>query len=165
MIPFIMGICCWRSVAASKRDWTKYGSCRRQFRRTSKTNREPPTGTVWKCCDWRLAATRLLFILLGGDSLTDFPTWRRPERICELATLVVVNRPDSPEPDFQPLESVASSQRLTQMREHAVEMPLIGLSSTDIRHRAAGGQSIRYRTPAAVAKYIQTHALYSQSDS
>ena len=39
-------------------------------------------------------------------------------------------------------------------------MPEIGLSGTDIRRRVAAGLSIRYRTPRAVEKYIETHGLY-----
>src|SRR3954447_406824 len=34
-----------------------------------------------------------LFFLIGGDSLTDLPHWKRPERIAEIATVVVVDRP------------------------------------------------------------------------
>lgn len=40
--------------------------------------------------------TRELFLLLGADSLLDLPNWREPERICSLATLVVVGRPGRP---------------------------------------------------------------------
>jgi nicotinic acid mononucleotide adenylyltransferase len=39
-------------------------------------------------------------------------------------------------------------------------MPLVDFSSTEIRRRAAARESIRYRTPAAVVKYIETHGLY-----
>ena len=101
-----------------------------------------------------------LFFLLGGDSLVDFPTWRHPERVCERATLVVVRRPDAGKLDFQPLSGVVSADRLQQLQQHVVQMPLIGLSSTDIRARAGAGLSIRYRTPPAVAKYIETQRLY-----
>src|SRR5206468_11661052 len=41
-----------------------------------------------------------LFLLMGADSLHDLPTWREPARICELATIAVVRRGGSPEPDF-----------------------------------------------------------------
>jgi nicotinate-nucleotide adenylyltransferase len=49
---------------------------------------------------------------------------------------------------------------LEHFRRHQVEMPLVELSSHDIRRRVAGGQSIRYRTPRAVEKYIESHGLY-----
>jgi nicotinate-nucleotide adenylyltransferase len=46
------------------------------------------------------------------------------------------------------------------MRQSVVEMPLIGLSASDIRNRVRQGQSIRYQTPRAVEKYIETTGLY-----
>ena len=49
------------------------------------------------------------------------------------------------------------------MRRHEVVMPEIGLSASDIRRRVAAGQGIRYRTPRAVEKYIETHGLYKQA--
>ncbi len=39
-----------------------------------------------------------LFLLLGSDSLADLPTWRGPERICELAIPVAVRRAGGPRP-------------------------------------------------------------------
>ena len=43
---------------------------------------------------------------------------------------------------------------------HQVEMPVVDFSSSDIRRRVADGQSIRYRIPRAVEKYIETSGLY-----
>jgi len=101
-----------------------------------------------------------LFLLMGADSLRDLPTWREPARICELATPAVVRRGGSPEPDFSVLAPFVSAARLSEIRAAQVEMPLIELSSTDLRRRAAAGHSLRFRTPRAVEKYIETHALY-----
>ena len=101
-----------------------------------------------------------LFFLMGGDSLHDLPQWREPERICELAIPMVVRRPGSPSINFDLLKEIVSDERLYQIRQHAVEMPMIGLSSTDIRARVQLGKSIRYQTPAAVARYIETQKLY-----
>ena len=101
-----------------------------------------------------------LFLLMGADSLHDLPTWREPARICDLATIAVVRRGGSPEPDFSVLNPIVSDERLKTIRESQVQMPLIELSSTDLRHRAAAGQSLRFRTPRAVEKYIETHDLY-----
>jgi nicotinate-nucleotide adenylyltransferase len=100
---------------------------------------------------------------MGADSLHDLPTWREPARICELATPAVVSCGGSPEPDFSVLAALVSPPRLNEIRAAQVEMPLIELSSTDLRHRAATGQSLRYRTPRAVEKYIETQGLYRAS--
>lgn len=101
-----------------------------------------------------------LFFLMGGDSLRDLPTWRRPQRICELAIPLVVHRPDAPPVDFGVLADVVSDSRLGEIKNYSVAMPLIDLSSTDIRRRTAAGQSIRYRTAPAVEQYIRAHRLY-----
>jgi len=102
-----------------------------------------------------------LFLLMGADSLHDLPTWREPARICELAVPAVVCRGGAAAPDFSVLASLVSAQRLEEIKAAQVRMPLIELSSTDLRQRAAAGQSLRYRTPRAVEKYIETQRLYS----
>jgi nicotinate-nucleotide adenylyltransferase len=101
-----------------------------------------------------------LFLLMGADSLRDFPKWRGPAQICELATPAVVRRGGAPDPDIGGLVAIVSPERLAEIRAAQVQMPLIELSSTDLRARAAAGQSLRYRTPRAVEKYIETHRLY-----
>lgn len=104
--------------------------------------------------------SRQLFFLLGADSLDDLPHWREPARICELATIVVVGRPGAPTPNYAVLAPLVSAARLDDIRRHQVEMPPLGLSSSDIRQRVAEGRSIRYRTPRAVEAYIEAHNLY-----
>jgi len=102
-----------------------------------------------------------LLLLMGADSLHDLATWHEPRRICELALPVIVRRSGSREPDLSALANLVSPERLEEIRAHQVSMPLVDLSSTDIRDRVAKGQSIRYRTPRAVEKYIETHGLYA----
>jgi nicotinate-nucleotide adenylyltransferase len=105
-----------------------------------------------------------LFLPMGADSLRDFPKWHRPDRICQLAMPIVVQRADSPEVDTRVLAGVLAPEKLAEMRRFQIEMPRMDLSSTDIRQRIAAGRSIRYRTPRSVEKYIQTHGLYLQRD-
>ena len=103
-----------------------------------------------------------LFFLLGGDSLHDLPGWREPARILELATLVVVRRPQSPPPDFSILHPLLPAGQSAPRRDLVVDMPQIDLSSSLLRERVATGQGIRFRTPRAVEKYIETHGLYKK---
>jgi nicotinate-nucleotide adenylyltransferase len=103
-----------------------------------------------------------LFLLMGADSLRDLPTWREPGRICALSFPAVVRRGGMPEPDFSVLAPLVSAERLKMIRSAQVQMPLIELSSTDLRERARTGKSLRFRTPRAVEKYIETHGLYRQ---
>ncbi len=102
-----------------------------------------------------------LFFLAGADMLHDMPHWREAGRVLELATPVVVRRPGAGELDFGCLAGVASTEQVEAARRHVVEMPLIGLSSTEIRRRVGAGLSIRYQTPRAVEKYIEAQALYA----
>lgn len=105
-------------------------------------------------------SSRELFFLMGGDSLIDLPTWREPARVCELATPIVVRRAGRGEPDFEPLAAILPAARIAEIARHQVEMPQIDFSSTDLRRRVAAGQSIRFRTPRAVEKYIEASGLY-----
>ena len=111
--------------------------------------------------------SRELFFLIGADSLGDLPNWREPARLCQLATPVVVRRAtggsatdDSGPLDLSGLERLLTAETLCAIRQHQVQMPRIDLSSSEIRQRVAAGQEIRYRTPRAVEKYIETHQLY-----
>jgi nicotinate-nucleotide adenylyltransferase len=101
-----------------------------------------------------------LSLLLGADSCDDFPAWRQPDKICELASLIVVGRPNAPMPNWVSLQRAVSPNGAVTCRCHYVEMPLIGFSSSDMRARVASGKSIRFYTPRAVEMYIQTHGLY-----
>jgi nicotinate-nucleotide adenylyltransferase len=104
-----------------------------------------------------------LFFLVGADSLADLPHWRRPERIVALATVVVAERPGVTPvaaagrrwPDFGP---AARPLR-------PVDIPLIGIASSDLRRRVAEGRSIRFRVPRGVGAYIDAHSLYRNASS
>lgn len=104
-----------------------------------------------------------LFLLVGADSLHDLPSWRAPDAICAAASLVAVNRPGSPPVDFDPLAEFVSAERRDEFSKLIVTMPLIGISSTEIRRRVAAHLSIRYQTPRAVEEYIRQAGLYKNS--
>ena len=101
-----------------------------------------------------------LFLIIGGDSLNSFSTWHEPEEILRLATPLVVARPGAGEVDFDKLTALTDAENLARIKQLAITSPLIDISSTDIRRRVGAGESIRYLTPRAVEKYIQTQRTY-----
>ncbi|MDP3972061.1 MAG: nicotinate-nucleotide adenylyltransferase [Candidatus Nanopelagicales bacterium] len=90
------------------------------------------------------------FLIAGADVLAGIGTWREPEALVELVQLVAVNRPGHVLPGGGPL----SPDRI------AVEMPGLGISSSDCRERVRSGRSIAYLVPQEVATYIDKHGLY-----
>jgi nicotinate-nucleotide adenylyltransferase len=104
-----------------------------------------------------------LFFLVGADSLVDLPGWRHPERVLAAAELVVVNRPGiDPAAAADPASALAPLlARCPEARPvRAVEVPPIGISSTDLRLALAAGRSVRYRVPRGVEAYIDAQRLY-----
>lgn len=111
--------------------------------------------------------SRELFFLLGADALLELHGWKDSARICQLATLVVVGRAGdlhfgegSSVTDWSRLEGVLQRAQIDAIGRHQVWMPRVDLSSSEIRHRVGECKSIRYRTPRAVEKYIETHEIY-----
>lgn len=101
-----------------------------------------------------------LFLLMGADMLHDLPTWREPAEICRLATPLVVRRHGSPPPDFGVLADVISADRSAELVRQQIEMPVVEISSTEIRRRVSAGESILYQTPDAVRDLIAARGLY-----
>ncbi len=101
-----------------------------------------------------------LFLLMGSDSLDSFAKWKLPERILELASPLVVNRPGSGPVDLSVLSPFAAEERIKQARLSVIESPLIDISSTQLRQRVRDSRSIRYLVPRAVEKYIETQKIY-----
>jgi len=101
-----------------------------------------------------------LFFLMGADMFYDLPNWREAARVCQTAIPVVVGRAGFAPIDFKCLAPIATAERIEAIRRCRVEMPAVEISSTDIRRRVLQGQSIRYRTPLAVERYIRERGLY-----
>jgi nicotinate-nucleotide adenylyltransferase len=101
-----------------------------------------------------------LFFLMGADSLADFPTWREPAAICELATPVVVRRAGTPPPDFDSLAAFVAAERLALIRTHEVEMPATPISSSNIRRLIAERGAWQSLVPENVVAYIEERGLY-----
>ena len=101
-----------------------------------------------------------LFLIIGSDSLATFQQWHRPNELLRLAIPAVVRRGGGEAIDFAVLEGLADPDRVELARSSVVPMPLIELSSSELRERVAAGRSIRFRTPRAVEALISAEGLY-----
>jgi nicotinate-nucleotide adenylyltransferase len=103
-----------------------------------------------------------IFLLMGADSLEEFPTWHDPETILAFATLAVAPRPGaSAAAGRHPRRGAAGVLRLARASRIAwLRNPGLDVSSSAIRTRLRAGRSVRYLIPEAVARYIARHRLY-----
>ncbi len=88
------------------------------------------------------------FFLLGADNVREMNDWFQPERIFENATVAAVNRPG-----FRPAGRFASGVRYFDMEP-------VPISSTLIREKIKGGESIAGLVEPEVERYIMDNSLY-----
>ena len=100
---------------------------------------------------------RELFFVLSAEALAGLPEWRDPGRIPALCHLAVVPRLGRAAPDGAWLEANFPGRA---DRFVFVDTVPLANSSSDVRRRAAAGDSIRYLVPPAVEAYIHDHRLY-----
>ena len=101
-----------------------------------------------------------LLIIIGSDSLATIREWHRSERLLKLAVPAVVQRGGEAALDFSVLKGLVDPARFELIRQHVIPMPVIEISSRDLRRRLANERSIRFRTPRAVEAMIQSQNIY-----
>jgi nicotinate-nucleotide adenylyltransferase len=90
-------------------------------------------------------------LIVGSDNLPMIADWREPERLLELCTVAVVERPGS---------LPAPAGTLPAERVHRVEGTTLPIASRDLRERIRAGRSVRHLVPGGVADYIEKRGLY-----
>jgi nicotinate-nucleotide adenylyltransferase len=113
--------------------------------------RDGPSYTVDLLRHYRRDHNDELFLIIGADSLNDFPSWKDPEEILRLATLVVYPRTGCP----SVIELAAGSAPIVLS-----DAPVIDVSSSDVRRRLACGRSVEQWLPGAVYDFIKENGLY-----
>lgn len=100
--------------------------------------------------------TDLVFVM-GADAAVGLESWKRPERVVELARLAVARRAGVSDADVAAsMRSLGADGRATML-----EMPQFGVSSSAVRERAAEGRPLRYLVPEPVARFIEEKGIYS----
>ncbi len=91
------------------------------------------------------------YLVIGQDQYASFHTWHEWQALLGLVTLAIANRPDAP---------LSADSQVLRFPHEAVALPMMDISSTDIRERLAHGQGIDDLVPPPVARYIARHHLY-----
>lgn len=97
------------------------------------------------------------YFIMGADSLFHIETWKDPETIFSLSTLVCAVRDEYDHDDLE-------KKRIELGQKGAdivlLNMPEINISSSDIRNRVSQKLPISSLVPGDVAKYILQEHLY-----
>jgi len=100
--------------------------------------------------------TGLVFVM-GADAALGLESWKKPERVVELARIAVARRAGVSEAEVATvLRSLGADADATML-----EMPQFGVSSSAVRERAAAGRPLRYLVPEPVARLIEEKGIYS----
>jgi len=91
------------------------------------------------------------YLILGQDQYAGLHTWRDWRELVGIVTLAIANRPDA-EP--------AVNAQIAKVPHQMVSLPMMDVSSTEVRRRVAAGESIAGLVPEAVARYIERRQLY-----
>lgn len=94
-------------------------------------------------------------LLIGQDQYANLHTWRGWQELLCLVSLAVANRPGV---------ELRVNEHLQDAAVNPITMPLMDISSTQIRSRVAQGMRIDDLVPAKVASYIARHGLYLHSN-
>lgn len=94
--------------------------------------------------------------IVGADEFAAFESWKRPERVLELARLAVAMRPGVSR------AAVDAVRRRLDAGDRILEFEMrpVDVSSTEIRARVGRGESIDGLVPPAVADAIERLGLY-----
>lgn len=98
-----------------------------------------------------------MFYLMGGDSLHDLPTWKRPQDFIREIDGLGVMRRHADQVDLESLEKVLPG---IARKVNIVEAPILEISSRQIRQRVEDGEAYRYYLREAVYKAILELGLY-----
>ena len=107
--------------------------------------------TIKNFCRYEKISKATLFFILGSDNINEFHLWKDPEQIFKLAKIVVLRRPGSEE---SPVIDKYKNRIIL------IDLPLIPVSSTDLRHKIGNGQDYHNLIPCGVAEIIDKYNLY-----
>jgi nicotinate-nucleotide adenylyltransferase len=122
-----------------------------------------------------------LTFIVGADTASTLPAWREPGRVLALAQLAVAAREGADRAQvLASLAPLGAALRTADGRDPAgglgvagtaraasraprvrfLEMPVVDVSSSEVRRRVARGEPVDELVGAGVARYIEAQGLY-----
>lgn len=102
------------------------------------------------------------YFILGADSLFQFDTWKRPEKICSLCTILAATRHHMRTKEME--EQIEYLNSRYHGKILLMDNPTLDISSQEIREKVGRGQSIKYFVPECVEDYIYENHLYQYKE-
>ena len=100
-----------------------------------------------------------LHLILGWDAARLLPEWREPASVLSLARLVVFPRPGVAPPAPDDLRRAGLEPDRTTLCTEGTP----AVAATEVRRRAAAGESLTGLVAPEVEEYIRRHRLYGSS--
>jgi nicotinate-nucleotide adenylyltransferase len=98
-----------------------------------------------------------LTFIVGADIAATLPSWHEPQQLLELAGLAVAGRAGG---DRQATLAALALLAPNGARVRLLDSPVIDVSSSLVRERAAAGEPLDEQVGPRVASYIVEHGLY-----
>lgn len=98
------------------------------------------------------------YFITGTDAVIDIPNWHEPEKLLNLCKFIAVSRPG--------VDTGVIESKIKEIKDNfnghieLMQVPMLQISSTDIRERIKNGISAKYLLPESVEQYIMKKNLY-----
>ncbi|MGE5629573.1 MAG: nicotinate-nucleotide adenylyltransferase [Caulobacteraceae bacterium] len=102
----------------------------------------------------------LIYFITGADAVLELLSWHKVEELLSLCSFVAVTRPGFNKQELE--QKVAEIKSNYNGEIICIEVPLLAISSTDIRDKVKNGMTIKYLLPEEVEKYIAKTGLYKE---
>lgn len=110
----------------------------------------------------RINPALTIYFVMGADEIQAIETWRQPERLLKLCSIIAVTRPG-----FDAAHIKRTIDRVKGKYGcdiYFLEVPSLDISSTDLRERIKEGRAVKYLMPDEAEKYIDEHDLYKEGN-
>ncbi len=100
------------------------------------------------------------YFITGADAVITLPDWHEADNLLKLCRIVAVSRPGFDISEIEKMLLKINAQNDTRIE--LLQVPMLQISSTDIRERIKNGMSVKYLLPESVEQYIIKNNLYAE---